>query len=412
MKAFIISIGEELLSGQTVNTNAAWMASQLNRIGIGVQEVRAITDLRDEILRSLQSLPPGVSLVLMTGGLGPTRDDVTRDVLCRFFESELVLNESVLSDITAYLSDRGRRVTEVNRDQAMVLQKARVLRNPSGTAPGMWFERAGISYIAMPGVPYEMKEMMTSHILPALKEKQRENHIVHKTVLTFGIGESALMEEISDWEDSLPPTIQLAYLPSTGIVKLRLSAKGPDKGRLDSLINGQIARLEQIIPEYVWGYDEDSLEGVLGRKLRSRGLSLAAAESCTGGYLAHRISSVAGCSDYFKGSITAYHNAIKTGPQLGVHEGLIMRHGAVSKEVAEEMAKRCRLVMQCDVAIGVTGIAGPGGGSDEKPVGTTWIAVATENGITSRHLSFGNNRGRNIILAANAAMALTLQCLD
>ncbi len=412
MKAFIISIGEELLSGQTVNTNAAWMASRLNRIGVEVKEVRAITDLREEILRSLQSIPPEVSLVLITGGLGPTRDDVTRDVLCRFFESDLVLNEAVLSDITTYLRDRGRLITAVNRDQAMVPGKARAIRNLSGTAPGMWFEQGGVSYIAMPGVPYEMKEMMAKHILPALEERQRENHIVHKTVLTFGIGESALMEEISEWEDALPTAIQLAYLPSTGIVKLRLSARGPDKDRLDSIINTPIEQLKEIIPQYIWGYDEDSLEGVLGRELRGRGLSLAAAESCTGGYLAHRISSVAGCSDYFMGSITAYHNAIKAGPQLGVDKDLIGRHGAVSKEVAEEMAKRCRVVMQCDVAIGITGIAGPGGGSKEKPVGSTWIAVATEKDLVSRHYSFGNNRGRNIILAANAAMALTLQYLE
>ncbi len=411
MKALILSIGEELLTGQTVNTNAAWMARQLNLAAVEVEEIRVIHDKRDDIRRSLQEVDPAISLVLITGGLGPTRDDVTRDVLCEHFDARLVPDQEVLNDITTYFTQRGREVTGINRDQAMVPNKARVLRNPNGTAPGMWFELDGRSCIAMPGVPFEMKEMMRNLVMPALLEKQGDRHILHKTVLTQGVGESALMEIIEGWEDNLPEDIQLAYLPSTGIVKLRLTGRGSHKSQLEEVINGQIDRLKQIIPEYIWGYDDDTLEGVLGEKLRERGLTLTTAESCTGGYLAHRITSVAGSSDYFTGGIIAYDNRVKTGPLLGVDTRLIDSHGAVSREVAEAMALGAREGMHTDLAVATTGIAGPGGGTTNKPVGTTWIAIASEKGVHSKHYAFGNNRGRNLILAANAAMAMLIHSL-
>ncbi len=406
MKAFIISIGEEMLIGQTVNTNAAWMASALNDVGVEVDEIRVITDEREAIQRTLKDGTERCSLVLVTGGLGPTRDDVTRDVLCHFFESDLVLNQQVLEDITQYLKDRGRVVSELNRDQAMVPDKANVLRNPFGTAPGFWFSAGKTHCIAMPGVPYEMKEMMSKQVLPALEEMGREQYILHKTVLTHGIGESDLARLLSGWEDSLHEDIQLAYLPSTGIVKLRLTAKGKSMERLEQMVEAEVDKLRKLIPEYIWGYDDDTLEGVVGNLLKEKGQTLSTAESCTGGYIAHRITGVPGSSAYYAGSVVAYENRIKE-EMLQVDHGLLQTHGAVSRETAESMAKGIRNKLKTTYGIGVTGVAGPQGGTEEKPVGTVWVAVATPGDeVTSKKYQFGDKRERNIIRAANAALAL------
>lgn len=411
MQAFIISIGEELLIGQTINTNAAWISSQLNRAGITVREIRVITDNKSEILRCIREAETMAGLVLITGGLGPTRDDVTRDALCEYFDSGLVVNKEVLDDITVYMERRGRKVSEVNRDQAMVPEKASVIRNPYGTAPGIWFKKGDRSFIAMPGVPYEMKEMVLNHIVPALEATPREKHIVHKTVLTHGVGESVLMELISGWEDNLPGEINLAYLPSMGIVKLRLTATGKDKEALVKLIGRELEKLRHVIPEYIWGYDDDRLEGVTGRLLAQKGKSLATAESCTGGFIAHKITSIPGSSAYFKGSIVAYANRAKE-DLLKVSHTLTQKQGAVSRQVAEEMARGARRVLNTDYAIGVTGIAGPGGGSKNKPTGTTWIAIAGEHDVVSRKFAFGDNRERNINRAANAALAMLKDFLE
>ncbi len=406
MKAFIISIGEEMLIGQTVNTNAAWMASALNDIGVEVDEIRVITDDRDDIHRTLQDGVDRCSLVLITGGLGPTRDDVTRDVLCGFFESKLVLNQQVLDDITQYLKDRGRVVSELNRDQAMVPDKAKIIRNPFGTAPGFWFSTGKTHCIAMPGVPYEMKEMMGKHVLRALEDMGREQYILHRTVLTHGIGESDLARKLSDWEDSLPSDMQLAYLPSTGIVKLRLTAKGKSMERLEHRVDNEVDKLIKLIPEYIWGYDDDSLEAVVGQMLKEQNATLSTAESCTGGYIAHRITGVPGSSAYYAGSVVAYENRIKE-KMLQVDHGLLQTHGAVSRETAESMAKGIRNKLKTTYGIGVTGIAGPEGGTEEKPVGTVWVAVAApDDEVTSKKYQFGDKRERNIIRAGNAALAL------
>ncbi len=406
MKAFIISVGEEMLIGQTVNTNAAWMASILNDTGIGVEEIRVITDDRDAIYSTLQDGLARCPLVLITGGLGPTRDDVTRDVLCHFFDSQLALNQAVLDDITKYLKDRGRQVSDLNRDQAMVPDKADIIQNPLGTAPGFWFKSADKQCIAMPGVPYEMKEMMSRHVVPALQRKGRDYYIMHKTVLTHGIGESDLARLIGAWENNLPKDIQLAYLPSTGIVKLRLTAKGGDQQLLETHVNQQVKTLKEIIPQYIWGYDDDTLEKVVGEMLKKLGSSLATAESCTGGYVAHRITGVPGSSAYFAGSIIAYDNSVKE-HLLHVPAEMIKHHGAVSREVAEAMATGVNDTMNTHYGIGITGIAGPEGGTEEKPVGTTWIAVGTKGGkVISRKFQFGDNRERNIIRAGNAALAM------
>lgn len=410
MKAFIISIGEEMLIGQTVNTNAAWMASRLNDAGIEVNEIRIITDDRDEIFGTLTEATRKSELVLMTGGLGPTRDDMTRDVLCRFFDSELVLNQTVLDDITVYLKNRGRELTDINRMQAMVPDRAYAIRNPYGTAPGMWFSAHENQVIAMPGVPYEMKEIMQSHIIPYLQDKDQDQYIIHKNILTHGLGESTLAELIADWEDDLPKHMQLAYLPSTDIIKLRLTAKGNDREALNRTIEQETEKLKKIIPDYIWGYDDDTLEGLTGALLQSKGKLLATAESCTGGAIASRITSVAGSSAYYTGSVIAYDNHVKI-QQLGVDPDLLKTHGAVSCEVAEAMAQGVQQLLRTDYAIGVTGIAGPAGGTDEKPTGTTWIAIAAKDNVISRKFSFGDSRDRNIIRASNAALAMLKQQL-
>ncbi|MDR4987259.1 MAG: competence/damage-inducible protein A [Bacteroidales bacterium] len=410
MRACIISIGEELLIGQTVNTNAAWMASQLNRLGIEVHEMSVIADRHDAIVLSLHESAWRADLVLITGGLGPTRDDVTKHALCDFFGSDLEMNQEVLEDIRVMFEKSGRQMNELNRAQALVPVKARALRNPYGTAPGLWFEEDEKIYVAMPGVPYEMKEMMNHHVLPALGRFRREQYIVHRSIHTQGIGESALAEKLSHWEDALPAFIQLAYLPSMGIVKMRLTAKGPDEGVLREAITKEIEKLKVLIPEYIWGYDDDSMEMLAGKLLAQHGLTLAAAESCTGGYLAHLITSVPGSSAYFKGSIVAYDNALKE-KILGVPASELHEHGAVSSRVACLMAGGVQKLAATDYAVGITGIAGPDGGSAEKPVGTTWIAVAGKHECHSRMFRFADNRERNIIRATRTALKMLIDLI-
>lgn len=405
MDAYIISIGEELLIGQTVNTNASWLASQLNLAGIAVNEILVIPDKEETIAEAIKNAGNKADIVLITGGLGPTKDDVTKNALCAIFETKLVLNQNVLEDIKTFFGRKNLKINELNEQQAMVPEAAEILPNPFGTAPGLWFNQKEKQYIAMPGVPYEMKEMVLNHVLPRLKDSNTRFHILHKTILTHGIGESFLAQKITSWEDSLPDFMNLAYLPSTGIVKLRLTAKGYNAEQLQSSINDAVEELKQIIQEYIWGYDDDTLENLAGKQLLERKQTLAAAESCTGGYLAHRITGVPGCSAYFLGSIIAYDNAMKE-KQLGVDKQLIEKYGAVSEEVVAAMVRGTIESIGSDYALGVTGIAGPSGGTSEKPVGTTWIAAASRSRIISRQYSFGDNRERNIVRATNAALAL------
>ena len=405
MDTAIISIGNELLTGQTVNTNATWIASRLNLAGFSVKEILVVGDEESEILRAISSTAEHASLVLITGGLGPTRDDITKHALCKYFNCSLQQDPDVLKDIRGFFLRRGLDITELNRLQAMVPEKATALRNPNGTAPGLWLRQNNTIFIAMPGVPFEMKEMMDQQVIPALEKQGRKQFIIHKTVLTQGIGESALAELIAVWESSLPETIQLAYLPSPGIVRLRLTAKGDKQQLLKSLINREVGKLRSIIPEFIWGYDDDTLEGVTGKILKQRGLRLGTAESCTGGYIAHRITSIPGSSEWFNGCVVAYANRAKE-KLLNVSPELIRNHGAVSREVAEAMATGAQKALNCDYAIGVTGIAGPGGGSMEKPAGTVCIAVAGPSSVISRKYQFGDNRERNIIRSGNAALAL------
>lgn len=411
MEACIISIGAELLIGQTINTNAAWVASRLNELGIETREIIVITDRENEILEALMKCGERADIIIITGGLGPTRDDVTKHALCTFFESELVLNAQVLADVELYFKKLGREITALNREQALVPDKARALRNPYGTAPGLWFSEKGKIFIAMPGVPYEMKEMVNTHVFPALSELPRQQHIIHKSILTHGIGESALAQKIAPWEDQLPQMLQLAYLPSMGIVKLRISAKGNDKEELERAIEKEITGLKALIHEYIWGYDDDTLEKVVGDMLIKIGATLSTAESCTGGYIAHSITSIPGSSTYFKGSVVAYANDIKT-RMLGIKEDTLNQHGSVSEEVALAMAQGVKRLFDTDYAIGITGIAGPDGGTPSKPVGTVWIAVAGKHTVMCNKLSFADSRQRNIMRSGRSALAMMKKLIE
>ncbi len=405
MRAEIITIGEELLIGQIVNTNASWLAERLNEAGVAVKQVTVVADSEPEILRALQEAFHRSDLVLMTGGLGPTRDDVTKLALCHFFDTKLVLSQKVLEDVRVLFIQRNLGLTELNRQQAMVPEAAKVIRNPNGTAPGLWLEKEDKICVAMPGVPYEMKAMVEDHVLPHLKKQRKDSYIVHHTILTQGIGESFLSEIIAGWENSLPPFIKLAYLPSPGMVRLRLSASGAREAELIKALSGEKEKLLKLIPQYVWGFDRDTLEGVIGKLLVEKGLTVSTAESCTGGFLAHKITSVAGSSTYFMGSIVAYANELKS-RFLWVNKKLIEKHGAVSREVVEAMALNGCQTMSSDFCVATSGIAGPGGGTPEKPVGTVWIAVAFREKVSSRLLHLGDQRDRNITRASLSALAM------
>ena len=403
MNSEIITIGDELLIGQIVNTNASFIAAELNLSGIRVNRITTIADSREDIISALQSVADTTDLVLITGGLGPTNDDITKKTLCEFFDSHLVMNEKALADITEMFRIRGWAVSEPNRKQAELPHNCRAIRNTEGTAPGMWFTKNNRHFISMPGVPFEMKKMLTAEILPELNKSGLLKPFIHKTVLTIGIGESALAERIKDWEDHLPSHIKLAYLPEPGIVKLRLSSYAADIANPLQAIDNEIAKLLKIIPGLVFGYNKDSIQAAIGRMLKERNVSLSTAESCTGGTIAEMITSVAGSSAYYKGSVVAYDNAVKT-ESLGVDENLISTHGAVSEEVVRAMAKGVKEKLHTDYAISTSGVAGPDGGSIEKPVGTTWIAVATPKHIIAEKFLLGNDRERNIRRASIFAL--------
>lgn len=411
MVAEIISIGEELLIGQTINTNASWLAQELNGIGIDVRRIVTITDDHNSILGVLEECLGRSQLVITTGGLGPTRDDMTKNVFCQYFGSGLTVNNQVREDNIQFFRKRGLDPGKANEGQSMVPDKADIIRNPYGTAPGLWFEENEKVVIALPGVPFEMKHMVSSVLIPRLRERIHDRHIVHRTVLTQGVGESFLSEIIADWEEALPKDLKLAYLPSPGIVKLRLSGRGNNRHAIEESIDNEINKLQKVIPQYIWGYDHDKLEVLLGKALTTSGLTLSTAESCTGGYIAHRITSVPGSSAYFKGSVVAYANTIKR-QLLSVHENDLVSYGAVSREVVETMAANARILFDSDYALAVSGIAGPEGGSKNKPVGTVWIALSGPAGTKSKLFHFGDSRERNIIRASTAAMAMLYQHLN
>ncbi len=403
MKAEIINIGDELLIGQVVNTNASWMATELTLAGVDVIQITATSDKEQAIRNALDQAATRADIILMTGGLGPTKDDITKKVLASYFHSEMIFHEPTFEQVKAIFKARHFEVSEVNRQQALIPEKCTPLFNKNGTAPGMWFEHNNKVFVSMPGVPFETRVMMKEQVIPKIKTFFKLKSIVYKTVMTTGLGESFLAEKIKQWENNLPDHIKLAYLPQPGIVRLRLTAKGEDETRLRNEIDQQVKALHPLIDDLIFGYDDVTLEEVIGEMLTQKGETLSTAESCTGGYIAELITSIAGSSNYFTGSVVSYSNGAKIN-LLGVPEEAIEQHGAVSKPVVEAMATGARRRFDTDYAVATSGIAGPGGGTDEKPVGTTWIALATRHGVTSKLFHFGEHRGRNIRRAALAAL--------
>jgi nicotinamide-nucleotide amidase len=405
MKAEIITIGDELLIGQTIDTNSAWIGAELSKLGFDVCRSISIHDLRYDILDTLNEVSGRSDVVLITGGLGPTSDDITKQTLCEFFESHLVLNSEVLARVDDMMKKRGFQINENNRRQAEVPESCRVLYNEAGTAPGMWFEKNKTIFVSMPGVPHEMKYIMLEHVLPELKKRFSSQTIIHRNIMTYGKPEAHLAEILADFEASLPLEIRLAYLPAAGIIKLRLTATGPDINLLSRLINGQVDKLYKVIPDLIYADNEETMESVIGKLLKDKRLTVSTAESCTGGRIANMITSIQGSSVYFKGSVIAYDNEVKKN-LLGVPSDIIEKNGAVSRQVVENMAEGARKLLKTDYAIATSGIAGPDGGTVTKPVGTLWIAVASEQGIISENHVFGSDRINNINRFSIAALNL------
>jgi nicotinamide-nucleotide amidase len=405
MKAAIITIGDELLIGQTLDTNSSWMGSELSKSGFDVHRITSIHDRREDIIYALNEAAGKTDVVLITGGLGPTSDDITKLTLCEFFHTHLVTNKEVLRMIEEMMGRRNFPMNENNRRQAEVPESCTVLTNAIGTAPGMWFEKDKTIYISMPGVPYEMKHIMTEHVLPELNRRFTSQIIIHKNIMTYGTFEAKLAEMLTGFEEQLPENIKLAYLPASGVIKLRLTGTGTENESLSNIIRNQVNKLYEMIPDFIYGEDEETLEMVIGKLLKEKKLSVCTAESCTGGEIAHLLTSVPGSSVYYKGSVIAYANTIKT-ELLGVNETLIEKEGAVSEKVVKEMAAGSRNLFKTEFAVATSGIAGPDGGSETKPVGTIWIAVSSDKGIVSEKRVFGNDRNTNITRFSLAALNL------
>ncbi len=411
MQAEIITIGDELLIGQVVDTNSAWLGSTLGDDGIKVIQITSVQDHAAQIVQAVNDALSRADIVLMTGGLGLTKDDITKKTLAEMFGMKLVRNEQVYEMVGKQLALRGIAFTELNQGQALVPDGCTVLPNRNGTAPGMWFERDGKVLISMPGVPFEMKALVKDEVLPRLRKHFALDANVHRTIITFGLAESILADTIASWEEALPPYLHLAYLPSALCIRLRLSAYEIDRQKAEQEIESQIEKLSKVIPHYIIGSEDDSLESVTGTLLKTRGETLATAESCTGGNIAHRFTAMPGASEYFKGGVVAYSNEVKIA-LLGVDPESLNRYGAVSQSVAEQMAEGVRRATGATYGISTTGIAGPTGGTPEKPVGTVWMAVATPNGVFSRRMVFGSVRSQNIERASsNCINLLRLQLL-
>jgi nicotinamide-nucleotide amidase len=403
--AELLTIGDELLYGQIVDTNAQWMSVELSKAGIKVIRKTTVGDIEEEILTAFAEAERRADIVLITGGLGPTSDDLTKPCLAKYFNCEMKIHEGALAEVTEFFKSRGRELTEINRLQASLPICCEKITNAMGTAPGMWFSRNGKVFVSMPGVPHEMKKMMSDIIIPKLQTTFKTPAIYHKVIRTAGIGESFLAEKIASWEKALPPHIKLAYLPSLGEVKLRLTAIGDDKLALENEAEELTAKLQPLAGEYIFGYGEDPLEVVIGRTLRQKNLTLAIAESCTGGYLTHLVTSVPGSSEYFMGSIIPYAYEIKM-RQLGVRPETLEQFGAVSEPTIKEMANLVRAKFNTDIGVATSGIAGPGGATPEKPVGTVWIGYSDKYQTVTKKLQLSKDRLINIKLASMAVLNL------
>ena len=405
MNSALVTIGDEILIGQVSDTNVVWISNQLNNMGVAVGEMVTVSDDAAQITTTLDRYMGVYDLVIMTGGLGPTRDDITKQTLADYFNSPMVTVPEVLEKITAFFKERGRGMIDSSTRQADVPRACKVLMNNHGTAPGMWFEKSGTILVSLPGVPYEMKGLMEDEVLPRIRQLVHVPYVVHRTIMTQGVPESYLAVLLRDWESNLPGCVKLAYLPKPGLVRLRLTVTGKCASESEQILEVIIDKLLNIIPQHIFGYDDISLEKALGDLLKERGLTVATAESCTGGNVARLITSVPGSSCYYTGSVIAYQNRVKT-EVLNVDEALINNHGAVSKPVVEQMATGVKDHFGTDVAIATSGIAGPDGGTDEKPVGTTWISVVYMDKIHTKKFLFGGSRDRIITQASYTAMQL------
>ena len=407
MKAEIITIGDEILIGQIVDTNSAFIAKELNNIGVSVYQITSVQDDKTHILKAFEAAESNVDIVIITGGLGPTKDDITKKTLAQYFDDTLVYDKAVLNNIKYLWKHFVKQpLLQVNIDQSLVLSKATALMNKSGSAPGMWIEKNDTIFISLPGVPYEMKGLMNDEVLPRISEKFECPYILHKTLLTYGLGESVIAERIKDWEAALPDSIKLAYLPNLGRVRLRLSSRGFDKAAVIDGVNLQIETLLPLINDIFVGFEEQSsIEQIIGNQLVKLGKSLAVAESCTGGKIAENITAYDGASAYFKGGIVAYATEIKTGV-LKVAPKLISDHSVVSSQVAEAMAQNVKKVFNSDYGIATTGNAGPSKGESDAEIGTVCIAIATPEGVFSQEFNFGKQRLRVVQKAVTMAFTL------
>jgi len=410
INAELLTIGDEILYGQIVDTNSQWMSVELDKIGIKVIRKTTVGDVEQDMLTAFAEAESRVDIILITGGLGPTSDDLTKPMLAKYFNCGLQINEEALTEVTEFFISRGRELTEINRQQAALPTACEKITNAMGTAPGMWFNKGNKVFMSMPGVPHEMKKMMTEQVLPRLKQKYLLPVIHHKVIRTIGLGESFLAEKIADWEKALPTHLKLAYLPSLGEVKLRLTGFGDSLPQLQKETDEQVVKLKELVGQFIYGYGEEPIEVAIGKLLKEKKLNLSIAESCTGGYLSHLITSVPGSSDYFLGSIIPYDYQIKM-RQLGVKPETLEKYGAVSEPTIIEMANIVRAKFNTDIGVATSGIAGPGGATPDKPVGTVWIAYSDKNHTVTKKLQLSKDRLINIRLSSIAVLNLIRQSL-
>ncbi|CAM4255885.1 competence/damage-inducible protein A [Zobellia nedashkovskayae] len=408
MLAEIITIGDEILIGQIVDTNSVFIAKELNKIGVSVYQITSIQDDKEHILQALEDAKKRVQVVIITGGLGPTKDDITKHTLCEFFNDTLVEDAGVLAHVEELFKKyiTSTPISDINRKQALVPSKATVLKNAFGTAPGMWIQEDGVAFVSLPGVPYEMKNLMTDKVIPRIITDFNRPFILHRTVVTYGLGESAIAEKIEDWENNLPAFIKLAYLPNLGKVRLRLSAKGPNKQELEDTIEAELKKLYPLIGDIIYGTeDEETLEQVVAKLFTEKRFTLSTAESFTGGKIAEQLTALPGASAYFKGSVVSYATEAKINI-LKVPSDVIEKYSVVSAEVAKEMAENVRHLFKTHYAIATTGNAGPTKGDSDAEIGTVFIAIASPNGVYAQEFNMGNHRERIVEKAVNKALEL------
>jgi nicotinamide-nucleotide amidase len=405
INASIITIGDELLIGQTIDTNSAVIARQLNSIGIWMRRRVAIGDVRSEILSTLEKESAGSNLIIITGGLGPTADDITKPALCDYFGAKMIVNEAALENVKAIFQKLKRPIIDRNLKQAEVPDNCTVLQNKRGTAPGMWFEKNGVVYVALPGVPYEMEGLMQTAVIPQLKEHFKVPYILHQTLVLYGKGESEVAEHIAEFETALPSHIKLAYLPNYGLLKLRLTGQGAAKAVLEEQLQEQVAQLKEKVKEWLIADEDKGLPEVLGEMLKEKKKFVATAESCTGGYIAHLLTERSGSSSTYKGGVVSYANEAKE-KALNVQHSTLVTHGAVSEETVTEMVNGVLHAMNADYAIATSGVMGPDGGTPEKPVGIVWIAVADRTRVKTTKYFARFDRKKNIEVTAQFALNL------